>query len=119
LQTIGGNKSVNLVEPWMNKYIFPNSMLPSPKQITSAVEDLLIIEDWHNFGVDYDKTLMIWHNNFKKNWSKIKDDYDQQFYRMWSYYLLSCAGSFRSRKNQLWQIVFSKKGLAKGYQSIR
>lgn len=45
--------------------------------------------------------------------------YDQRFFRMWAYYLLSCAGSFRARRNQLWQIVFSKKGLNGGYQSIR
>lgn len=119
LHTIGGNQSVCSTEPWINKYIFPNSMLPSMKQITTAGEGLFILEDWHSFGVHYDKTLMAWYNNFTKNWDKIKSDYDQCFYRMWSYYLLSCAGSFRSRKNQLWQMVFSKKGVKGGYQSIR
>ncbi|MCD6225063.1 MAG: class I SAM-dependent methyltransferase, partial [Deltaproteobacteria bacterium] len=102
--------------PWLNKYIFPNSMLPSAKQITSAAEGLFVLEDWHSFGQYYDKTLMAWYNNFIKNWTKIKDKYDERFYRMWTYYLLSCAGSFRSRRNQLWQIVFLKKGIKGGYR---
>ena len=116
LHTIAGNSSVNSTDPWINKYIFPNSMLPSAKQITSAAEGLFVIEDWHGFGQYYDKTLMAWHNNFVKNWTKIKDKYDERFYRMWIYYLLSCAGSFRSRRNRLWQIVFSEKGIKGGYR---
>ena len=119
LHTIGGNKSVIMNDPWINKYIFPNGMLPSAKQITKSAEGLFVLEDWHNFGADYDKTLMVWHDNFKKNWDKIKHNYDKRFYRMWIYYLLCCAGSFRSRKNQLWQIVFSKSGVRDGYQSVR
>ena len=94
-------------------------MLPSAKQITSAAEGLFVLEDWHSFGPHYDNTLMAWHSNFTKNWDKIKDAYDERFYRMWTYYLLSCAGSFRPRRNQLWQIVFSKKGIEGGYQRIR
>ena len=119
LHTIAGNSSVNSTDPWINKYIFPNSMLPSANQITAAAERVFVLEDWHSFGQYYDKTLMTWYSNFTKNWDKIKDTYDQRFYRMWTYYLLSCAGSFRSRRNQLWQIVFSKKGIRGGYQSIR
>jgi len=116
LHTIAGNTSVNSTDSWTNKYVFPNSMQPSAKQITSATEGLFVLEDWHSFGQYYDKTLMGWHNNFIKNWTKLKDVYDERFYRMWTYYLLSCAGSFRSRKNQVWQIVFSKKGIKGGYR---
>ncbi len=119
LHTIGRNITSNTIDPWMVKYIFPNSMLPSARQIAAASEGLLVLEDWHSFGPHYDTTLMAWHNNFAKNWDKIKDKYDNRFYRMWTYYLLSCAGSFRSRRNQLWQIVFSRKGLKGGYQSKR
>jgi len=111
LHAIAGNGSVDSTDPWINKYIFPNSMLPSAKQIASAAEGLFVLEDWHSFGQYYDHTLMAWHNNFTKNWEKIKADYDERFYRMWTYYLLLCAASFRSRRNQLWQIVFSKKGI--------
>jgi len=116
LHTIAGNTSVNSTDPWLNKYIFPNSMLPSAKQIISAAEGLFVLENWHSFGQYYDKTLMAWYNNITKNWTKLKDAYDERFYRMWTYYLLSCAGSFRSRRNQLWQIVFSKKGIKGGYR---
>jgi len=119
LHTIGNNTSATATEPWMNKYIFPNSVVPSARQISSAIEGLFLFEDWHNFGKYYDKTLLAWHNNFNENWSKIKDQYDERFFRMWNYYLLCCAGVFRSRKNQLWQIVLTKQGLTGEYKSIR
>jgi cyclopropane-fatty-acyl-phospholipid synthase len=116
LHTIAGNSSVHLTDPWIGKYIFPNSTLPSAKQIASASEGLMILEDWHSFGQYYDQTLMAWYRNFTKNWERVKDRYDNRFYRMWTYYLLSCAASFRSRRNQLWQIVFSPNGRRGGYQ---
>ncbi|PIO07364.1 cyclopropane-fatty-acyl-phospholipid synthase [Candidatus Pacearchaeota archaeon CG10_big_fil_rev_8_21_14_0_10_34_12] len=122
LQTIGSNKTNFAIDPWIHKYIFPNAKIPSPSQIINSFEGLFVMEDWHNFGADYDKTLNVWNNNFKKYWNKIKKtgkQYDKKFYRMWNYYLLSCAGSFRARYNQLWQIVLSKKGVVKGYKSIR
>ena len=119
LHTIGGNRSVATADPWLGKYIFPNSMLPSIKQISRSIEGLFVMEDWHNFGSDYDKTLMAWHDNFASSWDKIKSNYDDRFYRMWKYYLLSSAGSFRARKNQLWQIVLSKRGVPGGYMPVR
>ncbi len=119
LHTIGGNRSVTRTDPWIEKYIFPNSMLPSAKQITAAAEGLYCLRDWHNFGTDYDKTLMAWHKNFTRNWDKIKKNYSPRFQRMWNYYLLSCAGSFRAHSNQLWQIVFTKKWAPVEYRSIR
>lgn len=119
LHTIGGNSSQTHGDPWLNKYIFTNGMLPSVEQIAQASQNLFVMEDWHNFGPDYDKTLMAWHENFKKHWPHLKSKYDDRFYRMWVYYLLSCAGLFRARAIQLWQIVFSKAGVLNGYQSIR
>jgi cyclopropane-fatty-acyl-phospholipid synthase len=120
LHTIGGNKSItNATDLWTDKYIFPNSMLPSAKQISSSAEGLYVVEDWHNFGAYYDNTLMAWYENFTSNWNKIEKYYDNRFFRMWNFYLLSCAGSFRARKNQLWQIVFSKDGVSGGYKSFR
>jgi cyclopropane-fatty-acyl-phospholipid synthase len=94
-------------------------MIPSAKQITDASEGLFSLEDWHNFGADYDKTLMAWHRNFETNWEKIKDRYDNRFKRMWDHFLLSSAGSFRARHNHVWQIVFSKNGYEGRYNSIR
>jgi len=119
LHTIAGNRSVRACDPWISTYIFPNSMLPSSRQISSAAEKLLILEDWHSFGPDYDPTLLAWYRNFVKHWDLIKHAYDGRFYRMWTYYLLVCAGAFRARRNQLWQIVFSRDGLREGYESIR
>jgi cyclopropane-fatty-acyl-phospholipid synthase len=119
LHTIGGNKSVKSVDPWINKYIFPNGMLPSIQQLSRSVEGLFVVEDWHNFSADYDKTLMAWFGNLEKNWDNLQSKYDERFHRMWKYYLLSCAGSFRARSNQLWQIVLSPKGVSGGYKSLR
>jgi cyclopropane-fatty-acyl-phospholipid synthase len=119
LHTIGGNRSVTGTDPWIERYIFPNSMLPSSRQICSAIEGSFILEDWHSFGADYDKTLMHWFQNFHNNWDALKEKYDERFYRMWKYYLLSCAGSFRARINQLWQIVLSPAGIEGGYRSQR
>jgi len=119
LHTIGNNKTVISVDPWIDKYIFPGGMLPSIKQIAKAIEGKFVMEDWHNFGADYDKTLMCWFENFSENWVTIKDNYDDRFFLMWKYYLLSCAGAFRARGNQLWQIVLSKNGVRGGYFSVR
>lgn len=119
LHTIGGNRSVRTTDPWIEKYIFPNSQLPSIRQLALASEGLFVMEDWQNFGVHYDTTLMAWYQNFDAGWDELKSTYSEQFYRMWKYYLLSCAGSFRARKNQLWQIVFSKQGIPGGFVSPR
>lgn len=120
LHTIGSNsyRAVNN-DPWVEKYIFPNGELPSTNQITQSLKNLFIIEDWHNFGADYDLTLQHWYKNFQKHWPQLKNNYDDRFYRMWRYYLLGCSGMFRSRTTQLWQIVLSKHGLVGGYESIR
>lgn len=118
LHTIGASVSSKYSDPWISKYIFPNCLIPSLKQIAEAVEDLLVIEDVHNFGTDYDQTLMAWYHNFTSNWSRLQSNYSDRFYRMWCYYLLCCAGAFRARQNQLWQIVLSK-GIKNGYLSLR
>lgn len=119
LHSIGTNISGVGTDPWISKYIFPNSMLPSAAQITKASEGKLVMEDWHNFSADYDKTLMAWHKNFEEAWPNLEYKYDRRFYRMWRFYLLACAGIFRARKNQLWQIVYSSNGKTGGYRSIR
>jgi cyclopropane-fatty-acyl-phospholipid synthase len=116
LHTIGANLTGHYGDSWINKYIFPNGMLPSIVQIGQAFEGLFVMEDWHNFGVFYDKTLMAWHRRFNDSWNDLKGQFDERFHRMWNYYLLSCAGGFRARKLQLWQIVLTKHGLEHGFQ---
>ena len=110
VHTIGRNESTTHFDPWLDKYIFPNGMLPSILQIAKAMEGLFVMEDWHNFGPDYDKTLMAWYKNFENAWPTLKDKYGDRFYRMWKYYLLTCAGAFRSRSQQLWQMVLTRPG---------
>ena len=110
IHTIGSNSSVTTANAWTTKYIFPNGMLPSIAQLGRAMEGLFVMEDWHNFGPDYDKTLMAWYANFEAAWPELKDKYGERFYRMWRYYLLSSAGGFRARQTQLWQIVMTKLG---------
>lgn len=119
LHTIGKNDSTNFVDPWINKYVFPNGILPSIKLLGEAIENLFVMEDLHNFGADYDKTLLAWHKNFIENWEKHKNSHNETFFRLWNYYLLSCAGAFRARSMQLWQMVLSPKGVLGGYDSIR
>lgn len=119
LHTIGSNVSTAACDPWIDKYIFPNGLIPSAHQIGKALEGNFVIEDWHSFGADYDRTLLAWDENFRKHWPALQQYFDDRFYRMWRYYLLVCAGSFRARENQLWQIVLSKQGVPGGYASIR
>ena len=120
LHTIGDVRSTKNTDAWTHKYIFPNGMLPSVAQLGRAIEGLFVMEDWHNFGADYDKTLISWYNNFIKGWDELRKRYSERFFRMWKYFLLSSAGAFRARnKNQLWQIVLSKNGVPGGYCSVR
>jgi len=119
VHTIGRDVTSITKELWFTTYIFPNTHIPSITQIGQSIEGLFVMEDWHNISADYDTTLVAWFNNFDKNWDKIKANYPDPFYKMWKYYLLSCAGSFRSRTLQLWQVVLSKNGVPGGYESIR
>lgn len=119
LHTIGSNQTDLNVDPWINKYIFPNGCLPSVAHIASKSEDLFVLEDWHNFGVDYDRTLMAWFEAFQNSWPEIKDNYSDRFYRMFTYYLNACAGAFRARNIQLWQVLLSPKGVEGGIRVPR
>ena len=116
LHTIGSNDPSPGSDPWMDRYIFPNGELPTLTGLSRAVERQFIVEDLHNFGADYDRTLMAWHGNFKTAWPGFRERLGDRFYRMWSYYLLSCAGAFRARDIQLWQWVLSKGGVPGGYR---
>ncbi|MDN3554821.1 cyclopropane fatty acyl phospholipid synthase [Halomonas maura] len=107
LHTIGSNNSEISADPWINRYIFPNGVLPSAMHIAKASEKHLLMEDWQNFGADYDRTLMAWLANFDAHWHEIADRYNERTRRMFRYYLSMCAGAFRARNLQLWQVVFS------------
>jgi cyclopropane-fatty-acyl-phospholipid synthase len=116
LHTIGKNESHGTLDPWIEKYIFPNGALPSAAELAYCAESDFVVEDWHNMGADYDRTLMAWHERFEAAWPRLSARYDERFHRMWRYYLLGCAGTFRARDNQLWQVVLSPAGLPGGYR---
>jgi cyclopropane-fatty-acyl-phospholipid synthase len=116
LHTIGKNVRRTPTDPWIDRYIFPNGDLPSLGQVCDASEDCFVVEDVHSFGADYDRTLMAWHARFEAAWPRFAERYGEHFYRMWRYYLLACAGTFRARSNQLWQFVLSPRGVTGGYR---
>ncbi|MCT4704508.1 cyclopropane fatty acyl phospholipid synthase [Enterobacteriaceae bacterium H16N7] len=119
LHTIGSNETDLNVDPWINKYIFPNGCLPSVQHIAESSEPHFIMEDWHNIGADYDKTLMAWYENFQRSWPQIGQNYDERFKRMFTYYLNVCAGAFRARNIQLWQVLLSPHGVDGGIRVYR
>lgn len=119
LHCIGGNVSVRQTDPWIARYIFPNSMVPSAAQIATACEHLFVIEDWHGFGTDYDRTLQAWRDNIERAWDMLPARYDERFRRMWRFYLAASMASFRARTTQLWQLVLSPHGVPGGYSAPR
>jgi cyclopropane-fatty-acyl-phospholipid synthase len=119
LHSIASNKYRAHGEQWISKYIFPNGQLPSLKSIAQSIEDNFVLEDLHNIGVNYDYTLMSWYHNFVRSWPQLAHKFDDRFYRMWSYYLLSCAGEFRARDIQVWQLLLSKNGIIGGLPPVR
>ncbi|AFJ03199.1 Cyclopropane-fatty-acyl-phospholipid synthase [Methylophaga frappieri] len=119
LHTIGSYETVFKVDAWIDRYIFPNGKLPSVKELGKVLDHRFVLEDWHNFGPDYDVTLLHWWQQFDQAWPTLAPHYDERFYRMWKYYLHACAGFFRSKKGQLWQLVLSKRGRPGVYRSVR
>jgi cyclopropane-fatty-acyl-phospholipid synthase len=122
IQTIGDNHSVVKCDPWLDRYIFRGGVAPSPRQLAQAFEGRFIVEDWHNFGPDYYRTLMAWRANFVSNWdpATVQSAMDPlKFKRMWDYYLQSFAAAFKARHLQLWQIVLSRPGGVEEYHSLR
>ena len=124
IHTMGARSSFpnakDIEATWITRRIFPGLVVPSIKQFGEAIDGLFVLEDAHNFGADYDRTLLEWFANFDAAWPRLRDRYGgERFYRTWKYYLLSAAGAFRCRKYQLWQFVLSKRGVRGGYVSVR
>ena len=116
---VGASESSTHNDPWIEKYIFPNSLIPSARQISTAFEELFVLEDWHNFGADYDRTLLAWRANFDAAWAQLRARYDERFRRMWRFYLSASAAVFRCRRDHLWQLVLSPHGVPGGYIAPR
>ena len=116
VQSIGGNTPSTDGDPWAERYIFPNSMLPSASQIATAYEPSFVLEDWHSFSYDYTLTLRAWRRNFRHRWPELKHAYDNRFHRMWDYYLQSFAGAFTARSIPLWQVLHTPSGIRGEYR---
>ena len=119
LQTIGTARPSLRTDAWIDRHIFPGGRLPAASELSRGLERHFLIEDWENFGPDYDRTLMAWWQNFEAAWPDLQRDSTTEFHRFWRYYLLSCAGFFRSRQGQLWQVVFSRPERSGTYHSWR
>jgi len=119
LHTIGSNQAPNRPDPWIEHYIFPNSQVPSMSQVAMALESRFVVEDWHNFGTDYERTLLAWMANFDAAWPELSARYDERFRRMWWFYLSASAATFRTRRDQLWQLTLSADGVPGGYRVPR
>ncbi len=119
LHTIGNNVPKRTTDPWFDRYLWPGGLIPAISQLAPAWESRFVVEDLHNFGADYDRTLMAWWKNIEAAWQELPERYDERFRRMWRYYLLSCAAAFRTRELQLWQVVLSKGRRPGVYRSVR
>jgi cyclopropane-fatty-acyl-phospholipid synthase len=119
LHTIGSDVRIARTDPWIDRYIFPNGKIPCASELSTALEGLFLIEDWHNFGCDYDRTLMEWYRRLESHWPTLSQHYSERFYRTWKFYLLGCAAYFRSKQGQLWQLVLSKRSKDGPYRSFR
>ena len=115
VQTLGTQSRAVKTDAWVERYIFPDSDIPSAKQLMEAAQDVLLMEDWHSFPQDYDRTFLCWYDNLSAAWGQFSGRHDERFFRMWRYFLMCAAGGFRARMQQIWQIVFSVKGLPEGY----
>ncbi len=118
LHTIGNSQDTTVCDPWLEKYIFRNSMLPSIAQLAGAFQDIFVVQAWENYGHYYAPTLAAWYEKFERNWDSIKEikalkPFDEKFRRMFDYYLLSCKAGFETEFINLWQVVLTKKGLGK------
>ncbi len=110
LHTIAGERENPVGDPWISRYVFPGAVLPTLTQIYRATRGLFLLEDVHSFGPDYDLTLCAWHRRFQDAWPTLKSRYDERFRRLWSYYLLSCAGAFRARSINVLQLLLTRPG---------
>jgi cyclopropane-fatty-acyl-phospholipid synthase len=119
MQTCAQDESRCVTDPWIDRYIFPGGEIPSPAQLSAGFDGLFVLEDWHSMGAHYDHTLMAWWRRFDGAWPRFRDQYGERFYRMFRYYMLSCAGAFRARQMQLHQTVLSPAGVRGGYVSER
>lgn len=97
---------------FIQKYIFPGGMLPSPSVLRAEVEraGLQVLRSIE-FGESYSQTLRRWHDTFNEKWEEVaRLGFDDRFRRMWNFYLTSCAGAFRGGNCDVTQITIARPG---------
>ena len=109
LHTIASIDKPGPIQPFIQKYIFPGGIIPSMSDMIKPIEASgLIISDCETLIHHYDKTLKIWLERFTKNKNKVKSLYDQNFVRMWEFYLASCSAAFKYRDLVVYQLQLIK-----------
>ena len=95
---------------FIQKYIFPGGMLPSPVVLRQEIERAgLSVARSVEFGESYSQTLRRWHEVFNARWDKVAHlGFDDRFRRMWNFYLTSCAGTFHSGNCDVTQITVTR-----------
>ena len=95
---------------WIRKYIFPGAYLPTPSQLTSAMDyNYLWLTDMENLRIHYAKTLHCWNQRFQANRDKVKNLYDERFCRMWELYLQGCEMVFRDQYISVLQMQITRQ----------
>lgn len=111
IESVGGNRSFSHIDPWIDRYIFPGALIPSVAQFGRAFEGLFVVEDWHNFGPHYVKTLRAWNDRLQQAWPRLKDRYGgDRTRRMFEFFFRMASAAFRERDLQHWHIVLTRKG---------
>jgi cyclopropane-fatty-acyl-phospholipid synthase len=119
LHTIGTQTGARVPDPWIERYVFPNSAIPRLDDVVAALEPWFTVEDLHNFGLDYVRTLEAWRERFDAAWPRLESGYGPEFRRLWHYYLAASTASFRARRNHLWQFVLAPHARDEAYRGVR
>ena len=96
-------------DPWIKRYIFPGGVIPSLREMISAMGDEgFHVLDVENLRLHYNKTLLCWEKNYREHLDQVREMFDERFVRMWDLYLSACAATFHHGLIDLHQILASK-----------
>lgn len=113
IHTIGRSGPPGVTNPWIRQHIFPGGYIPALSEVTSSVEDsLLVITDVEILRHHYAQTLAAWYNRFRNRQEEIKTRYGEYFYRLWEFYLNICEISFKHSDLVVFQIQLSRSNNA-------
>ena len=109
IHTIGSVNQPRDPQPWITNYIFPGGYTPSMSEITAPIEKSgLVISDVEVLRMHYSHTLRNWKERFLNNKSKVLTMFDENFFRMWEFYLTSCEMVFKWNDQVVFQFQLSK-----------